>query len=58
MTVAEKHLWGFLKENKLLGLKFRRQHPISQFIGGFYCHGAKLVLEIDGEIHNSVERKE
>ena len=35
----------------MLGLKFRRQHPIDIFIVDFYCHDARLVIEIDGEIH-------
>jgi len=32
-------------------VKFRRQHPINQFIADFYCHELKLVIEVDGEIH-------
>ena len=32
-------------------MKFRRQHPINQFIVDFYCHKLKLVIEVDGEIH-------
>ena len=49
-TKTEKILWGLLS-NKKLGVKFRRQHPISQFIADFYCHELKLVIEVDGEIH-------
>jgi very-short-patch-repair endonuclease len=37
---------------------FRRQHPIGPFIVDFYCHEAKLVIEIDGNIHDSQENKE
>jgi very-short-patch-repair endonuclease len=33
-------------------LRFRRQHPIDIFIADFYCHEARLVIEIDGDIHN------
>jgi very-short-patch-repair endonuclease len=33
-------------------LRFRRQHPIDIFIADFYCHEVRLVVEIDGEIHN------
>ena len=51
MTVAEELLWNRLKNNKLGGLKFRRQHPLDIFIADFYCHKLKLVIEIDGEIH-------
>ncbi len=42
---------GLLKENQL-GVKFRRQHPILFYIADFYCHELKLVIEIDGSIHN------
>lgn len=51
MTEAEKLLWSRLSYNQLMGLKFRRQHPINQFIVDFYCHKLKLVIELDGEIH-------
>jgi very-short-patch-repair endonuclease len=50
-TQTEKLLWEKLKGNKINGLKFRRQHPIAQFIADFYCHKAQLVIEIDGGIH-------
>lgn len=51
VTDAEKLLWEHLKEKKL-GVKFRRQHPISSFIADFYCHEKKLIIELDGSIHN------
>ena len=50
-TPAEKHLWKMLRNRNLLGLKFRRQHPIARFIADFYCAELKLVIEIDGSIH-------
>ena len=56
-TMAEKVLWNYLSNNKLK-VKFRRQHPISQFIVDFYCHELKLVIEADGEIHNKKENRE
>ena len=34
-----------------MGLRFRSQHPIDIFIADFYCHEARLVVEIDGDIH-------
>jgi len=34
------------------GLKIRRQHPIGRFIADFYCHEARLIIEIDGGIHD------
>ncbi len=36
----------------MLGLKFRRQHPLGRFIADFYCHELRLVVEIDGCIHD------
>jgi very-short-patch-repair endonuclease len=51
-TLAEKQLWQRLKNKQLLGFKFRRQQVIDRFIVDFYCHEIKLVIEVDGEIHN------
>jgi very-short-patch-repair endonuclease len=51
MTYSENLLWGKLKGKQIMGLRFRRQHPIDIFIADFYCHAARLVIEIDGEIH-------
>ncbi len=56
MTPAEMKLWGELKENKLKGYKFRRQHPIHRFIADFYCHKLKLIIEIDGKYHDRKEQ--
>ena len=51
MTRSEEVLWNYLKTNEW-GLKFRRQHPISQYVADFYCHQKKLIIEIDGTIHD------
>jgi very-short-patch-repair endonuclease len=51
MTFPEKVLWERLKGNQISGLRFRRQHPIDIFIADFYCHKARLVIEVDGSIH-------
>lgn len=51
-TPAEVYLWQFLRNNRLHGLRFRRQHPIQCFILDFYCAECKLAIELDGEIHN------
>lgn len=56
-TKAEKVLWTLLS-NKKVGYKFRRQHPINQFIADFYCHELKFIIEVDGEIHNSEEQQD
>ncbi len=57
-TEAEKLLWEQLRAKKVNGFKFRRQHAIERFIADFYCHKAKLVIEVDGRIHNKPEVKE
>ena len=57
-TDAEKILWKELRNRKLNGLKFRRQHPIDKFIADFYCHEKKLIIELDGFIHDAKENIE
>ncbi len=54
LTDSESLLWNHIK-GKQLGVKFRRQHPISNYIADFYCHEIKLVIELDGSIHNLPE---
>jgi imidazole glycerol-phosphate synthase subunit HisF len=53
-TADEKLLWLHLKRNKL-GVRFKRQHPIWMYIADFYCHELRLVIEVDGSIHNLKE---
>jgi imidazole glycerol-phosphate synthase subunit HisF len=54
MTEAEQLLWQWLKLERK-GLKFRRQHAIGVYVADFYCHKAKLVIELDGSIHENPE---
>jgi imidazole glycerol-phosphate synthase subunit HisF len=54
MTQAETILWFQLKQG-INGFKFRRQHPLGIYIADFYCHKAKLVIELDGSIHKIPE---
>ena len=54
MTAAEMNLWVKLRKS-VNGFKFRRQHPIGIYIADFYCHKAKLIIELDGSIHNIEE---
>ena len=58
MTPCEKTLWQRLRTKKLAGFRFRRQHPIKFYIADFYCHEARLVIEVDGPIHNRIDRRE
>jgi leucyl-tRNA synthetase len=60
-TDSEKLLWQNLRNRKLNGFKFNRQFPIVYgrnfdgtslfFIADFYCHEKKLIIELDGKIH-------
>ena len=50
-TSAEAVLWTYLKNKKLDGRKFRRQHSINNFIVDFYCPKEKIIIELDGAYH-------
>ncbi|MBA4162462.1 MAG: hypothetical protein C0515_10405 [Novosphingobium sp.] len=50
MSLPEALLWRLLKP-KPMGLKFRNQHPLEDFVVDFYCHAAKTIFEIDGIVH-------
>ena len=52
-TTAEKTLWEIIRNRKFYNLKFRRQHAIGRYIADFYCDEKKVVIELDGEIHNN-----
>jgi very-short-patch-repair endonuclease len=54
-TNAEALLWVRLRKRQLDGLKFRRQHIIQNFIFDLYCPRVKLVIEIDGPVHDVQE---
>ena len=58
MTEPEKLLWQRIRNRKIKNIKFRRQHPIDIFIADFYSHEIKLVIELDGGIHNIPENIE
>jgi len=57
-TQAEKILWNILRDRQFKNFKFRRQHPFGRFIADFFCHEAKLVIELDGSIHQLKDQKE
>jgi len=56
-TQAEAILWKELKSEKL-GIKCRQQHLIEEFIVDFVCLSKKLIIEVDGKIHNSQKEKD
>jgi very-short-patch-repair endonuclease len=51
-THAEKLAWILLRDRRMFGLKFRRQVPIDNFIVDFYCHELRLIVELDGVVHD------
>ena len=57
MTPAEQMLWKRLHNRQVAGLKFRRQQAFGPYIFDFFCSQLKLVIELDGAIHNDpIER--
>jgi very-short-patch-repair endonuclease len=50
-TRAEARLWSALRAHQLGGWKWRRQAPFGAFIVDFLCDQARLVVELDGEVH-------
>jgi very-short-patch-repair endonuclease len=53
-TGAEARLWAILKDRRLEGLKFRRQHPVGPFVVDFCCPSSRLVIELDGKVHEEM----
>ena len=52
-TDAERILWAGLRDLKQIGLHFRRQAPFDRYVADFCCHGAKLIVELDGDQHGA-----
>jgi very-short-patch-repair endonuclease len=50
-TAAEELLWEALRDRRLDGLKFRRQHPVGALVLDFCCPARRLAVELDGEVH-------
>jgi len=57
-TPAERVLWQGLRGGRLAGLKFRRQHAVGPFVLDFFCPKHKLVVEVDGAVHNTPDQRE
>ncbi len=53
---AERAAWELLRDRRVLGAKFRRQHPIDNYIADFACVDANLIVEIDGRSHDAREQ--
>jgi very-short-patch-repair endonuclease len=57
MSLPEVLLWRELRKRPA-GLKFRHQHPAGPYVADFFCHEARLVVEVDGEAHGRGDRPE
>jgi very-short-patch-repair endonuclease len=57
LSLPEVLLWVALKERPG-GFKFRKQHGAGPYVADFYCHEARLIIEVDGDNHNFGDRPE
>ena len=57
-TGAESVLWEALRGRRLAGLRFRRQHPVGRFVLDFFCPACKLVVEVDGPVHDHQQERD
>jgi len=57
-TVAEALMWEQLRNKRLGGFKFRRQHPIAGYVLDFFCFETKLGIELDGAVHKNNDQAE
>jgi len=48
---AEGQVWRILRAGRIDGLKFRRQHPVGPYVADFACPTLRLIIEVDGEVH-------
>ena len=55
---AEDRLWQQLRNRRLCDAKFRRQYTIDRFIVDFFCSKAKLIVEVDGTIHDYTQEED
>lgn len=56
-TPAEELFWELVRDRRFMGLKFRRQHQIGEYLTDFFCDEKSLVVELDGGVHSTEERK-
>jgi very-short-patch-repair endonuclease len=56
-TPAEALLWGKLRGRRLAGCKFVRQEAIAPYFADFVCREAKLIVEVDGATHCTLEER-
>jgi very-short-patch-repair endonuclease len=58
LTKSEQILWEALRNSRLHGIKFRRQHPFGPYVLDFFCVKAQLAVELDGGVHDQAEQKD
>jgi very-short-patch-repair endonuclease len=66
MTASERLFWDLVRDRRFLGRKFYRQHPLfvedqgreTFFIADFFCYEERLVVEIDGKMHDYSKRRD
>lgn len=51
-TFAEQKLWKALRTIEIAGSHFRRQAPFGPYIVDFVCHGGRMIIEVDGGVHD------
>jgi very-short-patch-repair endonuclease len=51
-TRSEDRLWSWLRDRRFGNYKFRRQHPVGDYILDFYCAELKICIELDGSVHD------
>jgi very-short-patch-repair endonuclease len=57
-TGAEAKLWQAIRKGQIRGVQFRRQHAIERFIPDFCCLEIRLIIEVDGPIHQYTQEED
>ncbi|MBL1215131.1 MAG: DUF559 domain-containing protein [Ignavibacteriae bacterium] len=57
-TYAEKVMWSQLRNRQFLGIKFKRQYSVDNYVLDYYAPELKLAIELDGSVHNEPEQFE
>ena len=52
-TFPERLLWGWLRNGRCAGLKFRRQQPLGPYVADYFCASARMIVELDGRSHEA-----
>lgn len=58
MTDAENRIWYYLRDRRLNGYKFVREHVVGSYIADFVCRSKKIILEVDGGQHANTDTVE